>query len=147
MGTRALIDPVEWDLASAQLEDILLGSDSETQARHKDAILRWHLQALAAARSEAWIPGLGGAHEPVVEEALSRFYHHHMRVTIGRLRSENLELRRKLLEAVGCVRFYATGPVDGGMRAHDVLERLDSLPDARTSLPDARTATTPRRAH
>jgi hypothetical protein len=140
MGTHALIDPVEWDLASAQLEDILLGSDGESKRRHKDAILRWHLQALADARSEAWIPGLGGTREPVVEEALSRFYHHHMRVTIGRLRTENLELRRKLLEAVTCVRFYAAGAADAGMRAHDVLEHLDPHPAARE-------AATPRRAH
>ena len=130
MGARnAPIDPAEWDLAAAQLKDILPGTDGEAGGR--DAILRWHLQAVADARSQAWIPGLAGSGEPAVEEALGRFYRHHMRVTIGRLRNENLDLRRKLLEAVACARFYATGAIDAGVRAHRMLERLAPLPAGR----------------
>jgi hypothetical protein len=60
-----------------------------------------------------------------VEEALSRFYRHHMRLTIGRLKAENLELRRKLIDAVACVRFYESGATDAGERAHSMLAGLE----------------------
>ena len=41
-------------------------------------------------------------------------------------KAENLELRRKLIEAVRCVRFYETGATDAGERAHSMLEGLQS---------------------
>jgi hypothetical protein len=47
-----------------------------------------------------------------------------MRVAIGRLKAENEELRRKLLDAVACVRFYESGASDAGERAHIMLEQL-----------------------
>jgi hypothetical protein len=36
----------------------------------------------------------------------------------------DLELRRKLIEAVRCVRFQETGAIDAGERAHSMLEGL-----------------------
>jgi hypothetical protein len=48
-----------------------------------------------------------------------------MRLTIGRLKAENLDLRRKLVEALSCVRFYETGATDAGERAHSMLEGLE----------------------
>jgi hypothetical protein len=138
MGARdSPIDPAEWELAAAQLEDIMLANEGEPRRNRRDAILRWHMQAVGNARADAWIPGLGDSREPAVEQALSRFYRHHMRVTIGRLRSENLELRRKLLDAVACVRFYATGTGDSGQRARRMLERLDQLSMVRVPAPAA----------
>src|SRR5262249_61212961 len=127
MGTQfAPVDPVERDLAAAQLDDIALANAARPWAAWRDVVLRWHLTSVVSARAEAWIPGMGGVQDPVVEEALSRFYRHHMRVTIGHLKSENLELRRKLIEAVRCVRFYETGATDSGERAHSMLGGLQS---------------------
>jgi hypothetical protein len=131
MGTQfALVDPVERDLACAQLDDIALANAGRPWAAWKDIVLRWHLTGVVSARAEAWIPGMGGSQDPVVEEALSRFYRHHMRVTIGHLKAENLELRRKLLEAVACVRLYEAGASDAGERAHAVLTGLDATTQA-----------------
>jgi hypothetical protein len=132
MGTQqAPTDPVERDLAAAQLDDIALTNRGRPWAIWKDAVLRWHMKAVANARAEAWIPGMAGAQDPVVEEALGRFYRHHMRVTIGHLKAENLEVRRRFVTAVSCVRFYANGANDAGERAHATLAELDpSAPDA-----------------
>jgi hypothetical protein len=126
MGTQSVpIDPVERDLAASQLNDLVLANRGRAWSAWKDAVLAWHLEALAIARAEAWVPGLARSQDPVVEEALSRFYRHHMRVTIGRLKAENLELRRKLIDAVACVRFYESGATDAGERAHSMLAGLE----------------------
>jgi hypothetical protein len=126
MGTQSVpIDPVERDLAASQLNDLVLANRGRAWTAWKDAVLAWHLEALAIARAEAWVPGLARSQDPVVEEALSRFYRHHMRVTIGRLKAENLELRRKLIDAVACVRFYESGATDAGERAHSMLAGLE----------------------
>jgi hypothetical protein len=126
MGTlHAPTDLVERDLAAAQLDDIALDNRGRPWAVWKDAVLRWHMKAVANARAEAWIPGMAGAQDPLVEEALGRFYRHHMRVTIGHLKAENLELRRKLITAGSCARFDASGASDAGERAHATLAEPD----------------------
>jgi hypothetical protein len=126
MGTQsAPIDPVERDLAASQLNELVLANRGRAWAAWKDAVLAWHLEAVAIARAEAWVPGLARSQDPAVEEALSRFYRHHMRLTIGRLKAENLELRRKLIDAVACVRFYESGATDAGERAHSMLAGLE----------------------
>jgi hypothetical protein len=126
MGTQsASADPVEWDLAAAQLDDIVRANRGRGSDAWKDAILAWHMDAVASARAEAWVPGMARSQDPVVEEVLARFYRHHMRLTISRLKAENLDLRRKLLEAVACARFYETGASDAGERAHSMLAVLD----------------------
>ena len=125
MGTQiAPIDPVERELAAAQLNDLVLANRGRAWAAWKDVVLAWHLEALANARAEAWVRGLARSQDPVVEEALARFYRHHMRLTIGRLKAENLE-RRKLVDAVACVRFYESGATDAGERAHSMLAGLE----------------------
>lgn len=125
MGMQyAPVDSVERDLAAAQLDDIGRGNEGRPWAILKDIVLRWHLDAVARARAEAWVPGLARSPDPVVEEALNRFYRHHMRVAMGHLKTENLELRRKLIEAVECARFYASGATDAGARAHSTLAEL-----------------------
>jgi len=124
MGTQlAPVDSVERDLAAAQLDDIALANAGRPWEAWKGIVLRWHLTAVVTARAEAWVPGMGGAQDPVVEEALGRFYRHHMRVTIGHLKSENLELRRKLIEAAARIRRYEAG--NAVARAPSVLAALD----------------------
>jgi hypothetical protein len=126
MGTQyAPVDPMEQDLAAAQLDDIALAYTGRPWAAWKDVILRWHLEAVARARAEAWVPGMAASQDPVVEETLYRFYRHHMRVAIGQLRTENLELRRRFIDAVGCARFYATGATDAGQRAQALLAGIE----------------------
>ena len=129
MGTHHVrVDPVERDLAAAELDDIALAHDGEPWAAWRDVILRWHADAVAHARAEAWIPGMSRSEDPMVEETLRRFYHHHTRVTIGRLRSENMELRRRLVNALACARFYASGESDAGARANTMLAGVDPPP-------------------
>jgi len=132
MGTQqAPTEPAERNLAAAQLDDIALDNRGRPWAVWKDAVLRWHMKAVAEARAQAWIPGMAGAQDPMVEEALGRFYRHHMRLTIGHLEAENLELRRKFIAAVSCARFYASGGNDAGERAHATLVQLDPQATAR----------------
>jgi hypothetical protein len=126
MGTyHVRVDPVERDLAAAELDDIALAHDGQPWSAWRDVVLRWHAEAVANARAEAWIPGMAGSQDPVVEETLRRFYHHHTRVTIGQLKAQNMELRRRLIDAVACARFYASGGSDSGARANTVLSGLD----------------------
>ena len=126
MGTQhAPVDPVERDLAAAQLDDIASANDGRPWTVWKDFVLRWYLEAVARARAEAWVPGMAGSQDPVVEEALNRFYRHHMRLAIGHLRAENLELRRKVVDAAACARFYVSGANDAGERAHVTLAALE----------------------
>ena len=126
MGTHHVrVDPVERDLAAAELDDIAVAHDGKPWAAWRDVVLRWHADAVANARAEAWIPGTAGSQDPVVEETLRRFYHHHTRVTIGQLKAQNMELRRRLVDAVACARFYASGASDAGARANTVLAGLD----------------------
>ena len=136
MGTQlAAADPAERDIAAAQLDDIALDNRGRPWAVWRDAVLRWHMKALANARAHAWIPGMAGAQDPVIEEALGRFYRHHMRVTIGHLQAENLELRRRCIAAVSCARFYASGANDAGARANAALAQID--PQAAGARPKA----------
>ena len=126
MGTHHVrVDPVERDLAAAELDDIAVAHDGKPWAVWRDVVLRWHADAIANARAEAWIPGMAGSQDPVVEETLRRFYHHHTRITIGRLKSENMELRRRLVDALACARFYASGASDAGKRANRMLAELE----------------------
>ena len=127
MATRhAPIDHAERDLASVQLDALALAHDGLPWTAWKDAVLEWHLQRLAIARAEAWVPGFAGCHDndPVVAKLLSRFYRHHMHVAIRRLREENIALRRKIVDAAECTRFYASGAIDAGERATTVLRSL-----------------------
>jgi len=123
-------DAAEWNLAAAQLEDIILANEGTARQQGRDAILRWHMRALEETRAQAWIPGLGNSKDPVVQEALSRFYRHHMRIAVKRLKNENLQLRRALLDALACARYYARCEGDSGLRARRTLERFDQLPKA-----------------
>jgi hypothetical protein len=126
MGTQlAPVDPAERDLAAAELDDIALDNRGRPWVVWRDAVLGWHLKGVANARAQAWIPGMAGVQDPVVEEALGRFYRHHMRVTISHLEAENLELRRKCIAALSCLRFYANGTNDVGERASATLTQLD----------------------
>jgi hypothetical protein len=88
------------------------------------AIVDWHIEAIAAARADVWIPGMAGSRDPVVEEVLSRYYAHHIGTAVARLIEENTGLRQQLLQAVACVRSCATATADSGSRAKAVLEQL-----------------------
>jgi hypothetical protein len=47
---------------------------------------------------------------------------------LDRLKAENLELRRRLVEALACARFYEAAASDSGERARSILEGLQSRP-------------------
>jgi hypothetical protein len=123
---HASIDQSERDLASAQLDELALAHDEVPWTAWKDVVVEWHLLSLATARAEAWIPGFAGCHDhdPVIKKFLSRFYRHHMHIAIRRLRAENTELRRKVIAAAECTRYYAGGATDAGERAATVLRSL-----------------------
>jgi hypothetical protein len=114
MASRhAPIDHTERDLASVQLDALALAHDGLPWAAWKDAVLDWHLQRLATARAEAWVPGFAGCHDnnPVMAKLLSRFYRHHMHIAIRRLRAENIELRRKIVDAAAGDALHAHRPL------------------------------------
>jgi hypothetical protein len=114
MATRhAPIDRTERDLASVQLDALALAHDGLPWAVWKEAVVDWHLQRLATARAEAWVPGFAGCHDnnPVITKLLSRFYRHHMHIAIRRLRAENIELRRMIVDAASCDALHANRPL------------------------------------
>ena len=120
------IDYTEWELASVQLDALALAHEGVPWAAWKEAVLDWHLQTLAGVRREGWIPGLAGCQDDdqVLKKFLSRFYLHHSDVTIRRLRQENAELQRKVIDAADWLRFYAGGATDTGRRAAMGLRSL-----------------------
>jgi len=121
-------DPVDWDLAAVQLEDLILANRGRGWDEWKQAVLAWHMEALTRARADAWVPGLLGAQGAANEEAFGRFDGRRVRQTIKHLNADNLELRRKLVQATTCMRFYETGAVDAGEQARSILEGLQSHP-------------------
>jgi hypothetical protein len=125
----ASADAGERKLAATQLDSIVDANRSRGWSACRDAVLDWHFDALAKARTEAWVPRLARSPDPAVEEALGRFYRYHIRLTIERLKAENLELRRKLFAALATVgaRFVNDGAtaIDS---ADTMLEGLQSLP-------------------
>jgi hypothetical protein len=129
------VDPAERELASAQLDELALANEGLPWTAWKEAVLGWHMQTLASAREDSWIPGLVGCSDDdqLLKRFLSRFYLHHSHATIQRLRAENMELRRKVTEAAACMRFYATGAVDDGCCAAKELSSL--LSDATAARP------------
>jgi hypothetical protein len=89
-----------------------------------DAIVDWQIRAVTAARTDSWIPGMAGSRDPIVKDVLSRFYTYRMGTAVGRLIDENSALKRQLLDALDCIRFYAQGAADGGIRAKTALVPL-----------------------
>lgn len=98
------------DIAKAQLEELALKLEGEPVEKWIEAMVAWHLDGLANARVEAWIPGVLGQPNPVVNEAVSRFHLYQAHVAIERLTAESHELRTKLLKAMTCIRFCARDP-------------------------------------
>jgi hypothetical protein len=117
-------ESVEWDLAVAGLDELALAEDGKPRADWKAAVAAWHIQRLAAARAEAWIPGTAEQRDPVVDAALARFHSHHVRLVVERLAAENAKLKAKLTQALQCVRFYAGGDTDAGRRARAAMSQL-----------------------
>lgn len=124
MAQYLLVDSVDRDLAYTELDELAFTYDGQPWPSWKDALVEWHVLALASVRAEAWIPGMAGPQEPVVEEALGRFYSHNVHMAVSKLRIENIDLRRKIVNAVECARFYASGGTDHGKRARAVLRDL-----------------------
>jgi len=89
-----------------------------------DAIVDWQIRAVTAARTDSWVPGMAGSRDPIVKDVLDRFYAHRMGTAVGRLINENTALKRQLLDAIDCIRFYALGSGDDGFRAKAALVPL-----------------------
>jgi hypothetical protein len=115
MGTQtAPLDLAERDLAAAQLDYIALTSRGSGADAWKDAVLQWHCEAIAKARAEGWIPGMGPLQDRIIGKVLKRFYRHRFAVMVRGLKAENLKLRRDLLDALRSVRFHQRGGTDEG---------------------------------
>jgi hypothetical protein len=89
-----------------------------------DALVDWQIEAVASARRDSWIPGMAGSRDPVVQDVLSRYYAQRLGMAVARLIEESFVLKQQLLEAVECIRFYALGASDQGMRANTALGPL-----------------------
>src|SRR5262245_61334151 len=129
--------PTEQDLIEIELRYATRSHDWTPTPECVGAIVNWHLEAVTAARTEAWIPGLIESPDPVVETALRRFRHHQFGRTLQCLRSDNAQLMLKLLNVCSCLEFYAGGSVDLGVRATRVMEllRYNSLPEESAQAP------------
>lgn len=95
------------------------------------SVLKRHIQSLErqvhSLTAEAG-PGAGlgeaGKLDPMVEQALSRFYSHQVKAAVGRLTVENVDLTTKLVSALKCIEFYAGGAMDAGAHAKAVIKIL-----------------------
>jgi hypothetical protein len=118
MAQSAPINLVERDFAAIELDELAVAHEGRPWLAWKQAVLDWHLRTLAAARAEAWIPGLAESRDPIVQKALDRYWGHHMAAVIKRLKTENLDLRRKMLD-------LSTGASGGrGPAARDLRYKL-----------------------
>jgi hypothetical protein len=108
-------------IARCELDQLLGAEPNAPTEEVRSAIINWHMQAVEAAVNIAWIPGMSGRQGTVVEEALARFHSHQVKSTVKRLSVENAELRLRVLNALECISFYASGGSDAGMRAKQVL--------------------------
>jgi hypothetical protein len=114
----------ERDRLATELRFVTRPCDWDPPLEIVAAIVDWHIEAIAAARAEVWIPGMAGSRDPVVEEVLNRYYAHHIGTAVARLIEENTGLRRQLLQAMACIRSCAMETADGGPRARAVLQQL-----------------------
>ena len=87
-------------------------------------IVDWQIDAVAAARADVWIPGMAGSRDPLVEEVLSRFYAHHIGSAVTRLIDENSDLKRRLVNALACIRSGAQRQTEGHSPERAALEVL-----------------------
>jgi hypothetical protein len=108
-------------IVSNELDHLLLAHGGQPTSAWKAAIIEWHLRAVDIVVANAWVPGMAGRQDAVVEEALGRFHSHHVKITITRLTRENSDLKARLLTALECIRFYAFGGADGGARAKKTI--------------------------
>src|SRR5262249_43677920 len=87
MGTKhASVDAGDRVLAGAQLADTAGTQAGKPGAWWKGVVVEWHVQPIADARADSWIPGMAGNRAPAIEQLLSRLYSHHMRPAVARLK-------------------------------------------------------------
>jgi hypothetical protein len=92
------------------------------------ALANWHMDAVAAARTEIWIPGLTAQSDPLVEELIKRFHLHQFEARLAQLQERVFRLTARQIKLIECARFYAAGSRDGGTKARLALEEsLTSL--------------------
>jgi transposase len=89
--------------------------------RHIKSLER-QVHSLAGARAEG--EPEAGKLDPIVEQALSRFYSHQVKTAIGRLTVENVDLTTKIVSALKCIEFYAGGAMDTGAHAKAMMKIL-----------------------
>jgi hypothetical protein len=87
-------------------------------------IVDWQINAVAAARADVWIPGMAGSRDPLVEEVLSRFYAHHVGRAVARLLEENAGLKRRLVDALACMRSGTMDRDEDGSPTRAAVEAL-----------------------
>jgi len=125
----------ERDRVATELRYVTRRHDWYLPAEMVAPIVEWHIEAIAAARADVWVPGMAGSRDPVVEEALSRYYAHRGGAAVAQLIDENTGLRQQLLTAVACIRSYAKDETETGARAKTVLEQLLTKPHPGISHP------------
>ncbi len=90
------------------------------------AIVDWHLEAVAAARADVWLPGMANSANRTVQQVVKRYYSHQVGTTVARLIEENAGLRKQLLEAIAWVRTFTadTSDEEDRAQAQALLDRL-----------------------
>jgi len=117
-------DISERDRIATELQYVTRTHDWAPGPACLDAIISWHLQSLATARSESWLPGAAEKLDPLTERALLRVQQHQFSRIVNRRINENAKLKLKLLMACDCIEFYADGAYDSGVRATQALKAL-----------------------
>ena len=99
------------------------------------ALAGWHMDAVAAARTEIWILGLTTQSDPLVEELIKRYHLHHFAETLTQLQERVFRLTARRIKLIECAHFYAAGSWDGGTKARLALqESLTSLRDRKARM-------------
>jgi hypothetical protein len=124
----ARLDPLERYRAATQFDQIMLANRDRGWAACRDAMVEWHLSAVTTVRADSTVARGRPGRDPAVEEAIIRFYQYQVRLTMDRLKDENLELRRQQFETIAAIgaRLLKARPTD--KQALAVVEGLQSLP-------------------
>ncbi len=122
--TRQAMSANAWNDAAAQLNLLAQANAGKPIAEWIGAVVEWHMDAAFRQEERAWIPGMAGTHDPLVEKAVERFNQHNFKSTVERLTADIAEIKMKLHAALASIVFYADNPAKNASNASAALKKL-----------------------
>lgn len=121
---RPRTDFSDWKVAAGQVTRLMQENAGRPAPELVEAIVEWHMDKLFERQEQAWVPGMAGAQDPIVEKLVERFHQQHFKMAAERIAAEFAELRRNLRAALACINLCADDPVRNGANARATLQKL-----------------------